>query len=41
MPRGVQTNPDVKELIIKRAKEGERIDYLAREFKLYPNTISK
>jgi hypothetical protein len=41
MPRGIQTNPDVKELIIKRAKEGERIDDLAREFKLYPNTIRK
>lgn len=41
MPRGIQTNPDIKSLIVKRAKEGEHVNDLAREFKLYPNTIRK
>jgi hypothetical protein len=41
MPRGIQTNPEIKLLIVKRAKEGDRIDDLAREFSLYPNTIRK
>lgn len=41
MPRGVQTSPEIKDLIIKRVKEGDRIDELAHEFKLYPNTIRK
>jgi hypothetical protein len=39
--RGVKVVEPVKELIIKRAKEGDNIDTLAQEFKLYPNTIRK
>ena len=41
MPRGIQTNTEIKLLILRRAKEGDRIDDLAREFGLYPNTIRK
>jgi hypothetical protein len=41
MARGVVTNPNIKEIIINRAKAGDRIDELAKEFKLYPNTIRK
>jgi hypothetical protein len=39
--RGVKVVEPVKELIIKRAKDGDNIDNLAQEFKLYPNTIRK
>jgi transposase-like protein len=41
MPRGIPTTPEIKELIFKRVKNGERVDDLANEFKIYPNTIRK
>jgi transposase-like protein len=41
MPRGIATAPEIKELIFKRVREGDKIDDLAREFDLYPNTIRK
>jgi len=34
MPRGIQTNPEIKLLIVKRAKE-DRIDELAKEFSTF------
>jgi hypothetical protein len=39
--KGVTVLPELKELIIKRAKNGDNITDLGREFKLYPNTIRK
>lgn len=41
MPKGLAVIPEIKEIIIKRAKSGDRIDELAKEFSLYPNTIRK
>lgn len=41
MSKGVAVIPEIKALIIDRVKKGEWIDDLAREFKLYPNTIRK
>jgi transposase-like protein len=32
---------EIKELIIKRTREGDKIEDLAKEFKCYPNTIRK
>jgi transposase-like protein len=39
--KGVTVLPEIRNIIIKRAKEGDKIDDLAREFSLYPNTIRK
>jgi transposase-like protein len=39
--KGVPFSDELKELIIKKVKEGELIDSLAREYKIYPNTIRK
>jgi len=39
--KGVHTPQPVKDLIIQRVKNGERVDDIALEFHLYPNTIRK
>jgi len=39
--RGKKVPEPVKKLIIERVKNGERVDDLAIEFDLYPNTIRK
>lgn len=39
--KGVRVPKPVKELIISRVKNGEKIDDLAKEFNLFPNTIRK
>lgn len=39
--RGIKVPEPVKQLIIERVKNGERVDDLAIEFDLYPNTIRK
>jgi uncharacterized protein YjcR len=39
--KGIPFAPEVRELVIKRVKEGEKVNDLAREFKCYPNTIRK
>lgn len=39
--RGKKVPDPVKQLIIERVKNGERVDDLAIEFDLYPNTIRK
>jgi len=41
MPKGQATPIQIKELIIQRVKDGEKVDNLANEFNLYPNTIRK
>jgi transposase-like protein len=32
---------EIKNIIIQRAKDGDRLDELGKEFSLYPNTIRK
>jgi transposase-like protein len=39
--RGIKVPEPVKTLIIERVKNGERVDDIAIEFNLYPNTIRK
>jgi transposase-like protein len=39
--RGIKVPEPVKQLIIERVKNGDRVDDLASEFDLYPNTIRK
>jgi transposase-like protein len=39
--RGIPFSSEIKELIIKQVKDGKRIDDVAVEFKVYPNTIRK
>ncbi len=39
--RGIPFSIEIKELIINQVKEGKRIDDIAHEFKVYPNTIRK
>lgn len=39
--RGKKVPEPVKQLIIERVKNGERVDDVAIEFDLYPNTIRK
>ena len=39
--KGVPVATEIKQVIIKRAKQGDKIDDLALEFSLYPNTIRK
>jgi transposase-like protein len=39
--KGHPVLPEIKEIIIKRASAGDKIDDLAREFNLYANTIRK
>ena len=39
--KGIRVPQPVKELIISRVRNGERVDDIAREFDLYPNTIRK
>jgi transposase-like protein len=39
--KGVTFANEIKELIIKKVKEGHSIDTLATEYKIYPNTIRK
>ena len=39
--RGVKVPEPVKQLIIERVKNGEKVDDLATEFSIYPNTIRK
>jgi transposase-like protein len=39
--KGVPFPSQIRELIIKRAREGDKIEDLAKEFKVYPNTIRK
>lgn len=39
--RGVPFSDELKELIINKVKAGESIDVLAKEYKIYPNTIRK
>jgi transposase-like protein len=39
--KGVPFANEIKELIIKKVKEGQSIDTLASEYKIYPNTIRK
>lgn len=39
--KGVTVPQNIRDIICKRAKEGENLDDLAREFKIYPNTIRK
>jgi transposase-like protein len=39
--KGKPTPTEIKNLIIQRVKQGDKIDDLAIEFKLYPNTIRK
>ena len=41
MARGIMVAPEIKEIILGRAKSGEHVDDLAREFSLYHNTIRK
>jgi transposase-like protein len=41
MARGIIVTPEKKEIIISRVKSGEKVDDLAREFNLYPNTIRR
>jgi len=37
--RGIPTPQPVKDLIIDRVKNGERVDDVSKEFGLYPNTL--
>jgi len=39
--RGIKVPDPVRNLIIDRIKNGERVDDVASEFDLYPNTIRK
>jgi hypothetical protein len=39
--RGIKVLEPIKELIIQRARDGDNINKLAQEFKLFPNTIRK
>lgn len=39
--RGIKVPEPVKQLIIERVKNGEKVDDLATEFNIYPNTIRK
>ena len=39
--RGKKVPEPVKKLIIERVKNGEKVDEIATEFDLYPNTIRK
>lgn len=39
--KGSPVPQNIKDIICRRIKEGENIDDIAREFKLYPNTIRK
>lgn len=39
--RGIKVPDPIKQLIIERVKNGEKVDDLAIEFDLYPNTIRK
>jgi|694.fasta_scaffold40328_2 hypothetical protein len=39
--KGVPAPQPVKELIIQRAKKGERVDGIVLEFHLYPNRCGK
>lgn len=39
--RGQPVPQAVKDLIINRVKNGEKVDDIASEFKIYPNTIRK
>ena len=39
--KGVQFSEEIKQSIIKRAREGDKINDLAKEFSCYPNTIRK
>jgi transposase-like protein len=39
--RGQPVPQPVKDLIINRVKNGEKVDDIASEFKIYPNTIRK
>lgn len=41
MARGIMVSPEIKKIILARAKSGDHIDDLAKEFSLYPNTIRK
>ena len=41
MAKGIIVTPEKKEIIISRVKLGEKVDDLAREFNLYPNTIRR
>jgi transposase-like protein len=39
--RGIPFSIEIKELIINQVKDGKRIDDVAHEFNVYPNTIRK
>jgi transposase-like protein len=39
--KGTPVPQPVRELIVSRVTNGEKVDDLAREFSLYPNTIRK
>lgn len=39
--KGTPTPQPVKDLIIERIKKGEKLDHLAKEFDIYPNTIRR
>lgn len=39
--RGKKVPEPVKQLIIERVENGEKVDDIALEFDLYPNTIRK
>ncbi len=41
MAKGQATPKEIKDLIIQRVVAGEKVDDLATEFNLYPNTIRK
>ena len=39
--KGQPAQLEIRNLIIQRAKDGDRLDELGKEFNLYPNTIRK
>lgn len=39
--KGISFPEEIKQLVIKRTREGDKIEDLAREFKCSPNTIRK
>lgn len=39
--KGVPFPKEIKDLIIKRTREGDKVEDLAKEFKCFPNTIRK
>jgi len=39
--KGIPFPKEIKDLIIKRTREGDKVEDLAKEFKCFPNTIRK